>query len=74
VLLYDYKIAGQNVASPTETPFTSLHDVFACFATPSVMWKPMEVAFDSGEKLTDSLKTAFDNPVSKVSILQWFRT
>ncbi|XP_023712816.2 RCC1 and BTB domain-containing protein 1 [Cryptotermes secundus] len=55
---------GQNVKSPTETPFTSLHDVFACFATPSVMWKPMGVDLDSGEKVTDSLKTAFDNPSS----------
>jgi RCC1 and BTB domain-containing protein len=74
VPLYDYKIAGQIVTSPTETPFTSLHDVFACFATPRVTWKPMEVHFSPGEKLTDSLKTAFDDPVSKVSILQWFRT
>ncbi|GFG32082.1 hypothetical protein Cfor_08566 [Coptotermes formosanus] len=55
---------GQNVTSPTETPFTSLHDVFACFATPSVMWKPMEVDADAGEKVTDSLKLAFDDPSS----------
>ncbi|XP_069687800.1 RCC1 and BTB domain-containing protein 1-like [Periplaneta americana] len=53
---------GQSVTSPTETPFTSLHDVFACFATPSVMWKPMEVDLDTGEKVTDSLKLAFDDP------------
>ena len=33
---------GQSVVSPTETPFISLHDVFACFATPSVTYLPME--------------------------------
>jgi len=57
-------ITGQNVTSPTETPYTSLHDVFACFATPSVMWKPMEVDADAGEKVSDSLKLAFNDPVS----------
>lgn len=48
--------------------------MFACFATPSVMWKPMEVDMGRGEKVTDSLKTAFDDPVSKFCMLQWFRT
>ena len=33
---------GQSVVSPTETPFSTLHDVFACFATPSVTFVPME--------------------------------
>ncbi|KDR17139.1 RCC1 and BTB domain-containing protein 1-like isoform X2 [Zootermopsis nevadensis] len=55
---------GQSIISPTETPFTSLHDVFACFSTPSVSWKPMEVDLDAGEKITDSLKLAFDDSSS----------
>jgi RCC1 and BTB domain-containing protein len=59
-----YNITGQNVTCPTETSFTSLHDVFACFATPSVMWKPVEVDVDAAERVTDSLKLAFDDPVS----------
>jgi hypothetical protein len=62
-------LTGQNVTIPTETPYTSLHDVFACFATPSVMWKPMEVDADAGEKVTDSLKLAFDDPVSKLKFV-----
>ena len=37
---------GQSVVGPTETPFTSLHDVFACFATPSVTYIPMETEVD----------------------------
>jgi hypothetical protein len=57
------------VTCPTETPYTSLHDVFACFATPSVMWKPMEVDADAGEKVTDSLKLAFDDAVSKLNFV-----
>jgi len=70
-----WDITGQNVTSPTETPFTSLHDVFACFATPSVMWEPMEVDADAGEKVTDSLKLAFDDQVSimKFVFVQQFK-
>jgi len=43
--------------------------VFACFATPSVMWKPMEVDAVAGEKVTDSLKLAFDDSVSKMKFV-----
>lgn len=64
--MYYGNITGQSIISPTETPFTSLHDVFACFSTPSVSWKPMEVDLDAGEKITDSLKLAFDDSVSTV--------
>lgn len=34
---------GQAVTSPAETPFHTLHDVFACFASPAVTWKPMNL-------------------------------
>ncbi len=30
---------GQSVLSPLETKFSSLDDIFACFATPSSMWR-----------------------------------
>ena len=39
---------GQSVVSPTETPFLALHDVFACFATPSVTYLPMETEITTG--------------------------
>ena len=48
--------------SPTETPFISLHDVFACFATPSVTFLPMETEVTTGPSVYDSLKLAFDDP------------
>ena len=53
---------GQSVVSPTETPFNSLHDVFACFATPSVTFIPMETEVTNGPSVYDSLKLAFDDP------------
>ena len=34
---------GQSVTSPIETHFHSIHDVFSCFASPPVTWKPLEV-------------------------------
>ena len=34
---------GQSVTSPIETHFHTIHDVFACFASPPVTWKPLEV-------------------------------
>ena len=52
---------GQSVVSPTETPFISLHDVFSCFATPSVTYIPMETEVTSGPSVYDSLKLAFDD-------------
>ena len=40
---------GQSVVCPTETPFTSVHEVFACFATPSVTHIPMITEIHSGK-------------------------
>nr|CAD7577020.1 unnamed protein product [Timema californicum] len=54
---------GQSVSAPFLTPFSRLHDVFACFATPSVMWRPMRVELDAGEKVSDALRNAFDDLV-----------
>nr|CAD7459960.1 unnamed protein product [Timema tahoe] len=55
---------GQSVSTPFLTPFSRLHDVFACFATPSVMWRPMRVELDVWEKLSDALRNAFDDQSS----------
>ncbi|XP_077527019.1 RCC1 and BTB domain-containing protein 1-like isoform X1 [Haemaphysalis longicornis] len=53
---------GQSVTTPTETPFHSIHDVFACFACPTVSWKPMIVDICNHNKVGDSLKLAFNDP------------
>ncbi|CAI7994402.1 RCC1 and BTB domain-containing protein 1 [Geodia barretti] len=34
---------GQNVLSPMETNFSSLDEVFACFASPPCTWKPLSL-------------------------------
>lgn len=52
---------GQSVVIPTETPFASIHDVFSCFATPSVTHEPMVTEVSSGPSILDSLKLAFDD-------------
>lgn len=52
---------GQSVTSPNETPFHSLHDAFACFASPTVTWKPMELDVERAVRVYDSLKGAFDD-------------
>ena len=34
---------GQNVLSPLETTFSSLDEVFACFALPPCTWRPLSL-------------------------------
>ncbi len=34
---------GQSVTAAIETQFHSIHDVFACFASPPVTWTPLEI-------------------------------
>ncbi|GFY75775.1 RCC1 and BTB domain-containing protein 1 [Trichonephila inaurata madagascariensis] len=51
---------GQAVTSAAETPFHSLHDVFACFASPAVTWKPMELDVVLSNKVSDSVRGSFD--------------
>ena len=34
---------GQSVTSPMETRFHSINDVFACFASPAVSWKMLQL-------------------------------
>lgn len=46
---------------PTLTPFTNLHEVFACFSLPPITYKPITVAWDHGTKVDDSIKAAFDD-------------
>lgn len=53
---------GQSVTSPTETSFHSIHDVFASFACPAVTWKPMALDICHSNKVSDSVKMAFNDP------------
>ncbi|XP_023240881.1 RCC1 and BTB domain-containing protein 1-like [Centruroides sculpturatus] len=55
---------GQSITVPTETPFHSLHDVFACFASPAVTWVPMKLDISDTSRVNDSLQQAFDDPVT----------
>ena len=54
---------GQSVVSPTDTPFKNMHDVFACFSTPAVTWKPIEAKCFEDMGIIEALKLAFDDPV-----------
>lgn len=55
---------GQSVTVPTETPFQSMHDVFACFASPAVTWTPIHLDVSSNSTVVDSLRAAFDDPAT----------
>lgn len=55
---------GQSVTTPTLTPLLYLHDVFACYATPSVMHEPLVLYGQDETSILDYLKQAFDDPVS----------
>ncbi|KAI9547078.1 RCC1 and BTB domain-containing protein 1 [Dissostichus eleginoides] len=53
---------GQSIVLPLLTHFTCTDDVFACFATPSVMWKLLSMEHDDFLTVAQSLKKEFDNP------------
>ncbi|XP_026279379.1 RCC1 and BTB domain-containing protein 1 isoform X1 [Frankliniella occidentalis] len=52
---------GLTITSPVETPFTSLHEVFACFADTEVTYKPIQLEKKSSQSVADSLRLAFDD-------------
>ncbi|XP_020504022.1 RCC1 and BTB domain-containing protein 1 [Labrus bergylta] len=53
---------GQSIVLPHLTHFTCTDDVFACFATPSVMWRLLSMEHDDFLTVAQSLKKEFDNP------------
>lgn len=53
---------GQSLILPHLTYFTCTDDVFACFATPAVMWRVLSVEPDDHPSIAQSLKKEFDNP------------
>ncbi|GAB6029092.1 RCC1 and BTB domain-containing protein 2 [Chamberlinius hualienensis] len=52
---------GQTVPVPKETPFHTLHDVFACYASPPVTHVPIVLDELYTPTINDSLKLAFDD-------------
>uniref|UniRef100_A0A8C5QVY9 RCC1 and BTB domain containing protein 2 n=1 Tax=Leptobrachium leishanense TaxID=445787 RepID=A0A8C5QVY9_9ANUR len=53
---------GQSIILPHLTHFLCSDDVFACFSTPAVMWRPLSVEPDDHLTVAESLKKEFDNP------------
>uniref|UniRef100_A0A671VA63 Regulator of chromosome condensation (RCC1) and BTB (POZ) domain containing protein 1 n=1 Tax=Sparus aurata TaxID=8175 RepID=A0A671VA63_SPAAU len=53
---------GQSIVIPHLTHFTNTDDVFACFATPSVMWRLMSVEPDDFLTVAEALRKEFDSP------------
>uniref|UniRef100_A0AAY4CW17 BTB domain-containing protein n=2 Tax=Denticeps clupeoides TaxID=299321 RepID=A0AAY4CW17_9TELE len=53
---------GQVIILPHLTHFTCTDDVFACFATPSVMWRLLSMEHDDFLTVAESLKKEFDSP------------
>ncbi|XP_033122621.1 RCC1 and BTB domain-containing protein 1-like isoform X2 [Anneissia japonica] len=54
---------GQSITLPMETRFTSVDDVFACFASPAATWRPVTFENFLGRRaLEKSLLKAFDDP------------
>ncbi|KAI4897359.1 hypothetical protein NFI96_017345 [Prochilodus magdalenae] len=53
---------GQSIVLPHLTHFSCTDDVFACFATPSVMWRLLSMEHDDFLTVAQSLKKEFDSP------------
>ncbi|XP_064394072.1 RCC1 and BTB domain-containing protein 1-like [Halichondria panicea] len=52
---------GQSVLSPLETKFSSLDDIFACFATPSSMWRTITTEKEEARGLVKCIAERFDD-------------
>ncbi|KAM9333946.1 RCC1 and BTB domain-containing protein 1 isoform 3-T3 [Symphorus nematophorus] len=53
---------GQSILMPHLTPFTNTDDIFACFATPSVMWRLISMEHDDFLTVSEALRKEFDSP------------
>ncbi|XP_051283401.1 RCC1 and BTB domain-containing protein 1 isoform X3 [Dicentrarchus labrax] len=53
---------GQSIVMPHLTHFINTDDVFACFATPSVMWRLMSMEHDDFLTVAEALRKEFDSP------------
>lgn len=55
---------GQKIETPMLTPLKSMYYVFAFYASPTIMHQPLIFHSNEETNLTDSLRDAFDDPVS----------
>uniref|UniRef100_A0A3Q4GXL3 Regulator of chromosome condensation (RCC1) and BTB (POZ) domain containing protein 1 n=1 Tax=Neolamprologus brichardi TaxID=32507 RepID=A0A3Q4GXL3_NEOBR len=53
---------GQSIVLPHLTHLTNTDNVFACFATPSVMWRLMSMEQDDFLTVAEALRKEFDSP------------
>lgn len=53
---------GQSILEPHLTHFASTDDVFACFASPPVMWRLMSMEQDDFLTISEALRKEFDSP------------
>ncbi|XP_015608978.1 RCC1 and BTB domain-containing protein 1 isoform X3 [Cephus cinctus] len=61
---------GQSVTRPTATPLATIHEALACYATPSVMHKPLILHAEEEIGILDCLKQAFDDPITSDLTIQ----
>lgn len=55
---------GQSMCTPTKTLFENLNDVFTCFASPGVTWKPIVMDAVPIVTVSDSIKKSFNDEVN----------
>uniref|UniRef100_A0A672ZGY1 Regulator of chromosome condensation (RCC1) and BTB (POZ) domain containing protein 1 n=1 Tax=Sphaeramia orbicularis TaxID=375764 RepID=A0A672ZGY1_9TELE len=53
---------GQSILVPYLTHFANTDDVFACFASPPVMWRFMSMEHDDFMTISEALRKEFDSP------------
>lgn len=65
------QVRGQSIGIPIETRFTTTDDVFACFACPSVAWRPITFGMPCLRYYFVILSVLHDNS-SRVSVYDAF--
>ncbi|KAK2577032.1 hypothetical protein KPH14_011991 [Odynerus spinipes] len=61
---------GQSITVPTSTPLAHLHDALACYASPSVMHRPLVLYAEEEMSIVDCLRQAFDDPTTSDLTIQ----
>lgn len=64
--MFFYILAGQSVVAPMETGFSSLHEVFALWASPSVTFEPLNVTAFTRSSLAQAMSLALDDEVLSI--------
>ena len=55
---------GHSIYTPTLTPYAFIDEVFACYSTPTVTWRPLRFRSRCDTPLTDTLRNAFNDQVT----------